>query len=93
MVDDVPAHRGIEQPIPETAVVGADHDDVGVMLARVLTDRHARRAVFHVGVDASRKPIGGLGVYLVKQLTDSQDYERRDDKNHLVLRKRIEQDA
>jgi anti-sigma regulatory factor (Ser/Thr protein kinase) len=39
------------------------------------------------------KPIGGLGVYLVKQLTDSQHYERRDDKNHLVLRKRISQEA
>ena len=39
------------------------------------------------------KPIGGLGVYLVKQLTDSQHYERRDDKNHLVLRKRIDQEA
>jgi anti-sigma regulatory factor (Ser/Thr protein kinase) len=39
------------------------------------------------------KPIGGLGVYLVKQLTDSQDYQRRDDRNHLVLRKRIEQES
>ena len=39
------------------------------------------------------KPIGGLGVYLVKQLTDSQTYERRDDKNHLSLRKKIDQDA
>jgi hypothetical protein len=32
-------------------------------------------------------------VYLVKQLTDSQDYQRRDDRNHLVLRKRIEQES
>lgn len=39
------------------------------------------------------KPIGGLGVYLVKQLTDSQHYERRDHRNHLVLRKRVEQEV
>ncbi len=35
------------------------------------------------------KPIGGLGVYLVKKLTDEQRYERRDGRNCLFIRKRV----
>lgn len=35
------------------------------------------------------RPIGGLGIYFVKQLMDSVEYERLDGKNHLRLRKRI----
>lgn len=35
------------------------------------------------------RPIGGLGIYFVKQLMDSVEYERVDGKNHLRLRKRI----
>lgn len=46
-----------------------------------------------LNLSIEEKPIGGLGVYLVKQLTDSQHYERRDDRNHLVLRKRIAQEG
>jgi len=45
-----------------------------------------------IDLSIEEKPIGGLGVYLVKQLTDSQHYERRDDRNHLALRKRIAQE-
>jgi anti-sigma regulatory factor (Ser/Thr protein kinase) len=37
----------------------------------------------------SEKPIGGLGVYLVKRLTDEQSYERRGGENRLLIRKRL----
>jgi anti-sigma regulatory factor (Ser/Thr protein kinase) len=46
-----------------------------------------------LSLSIEEKPIGGLGVYLVKQLTDSQHYERKDDRNRLVLRKRIEEES
>jgi anti-sigma regulatory factor (Ser/Thr protein kinase) len=36
-----------------------------------------------------QKPIGGLGVYLVKKLTDGQRYERSSGTNRLWLTKRI----
>lgn len=36
-----------------------------------------------------RKPIGGLGIYLVKKLTDEQLYERREGKNRIVLVKNL----
>jgi len=35
------------------------------------------------------KPIGGLGFYLVKQLMDSVEYKREDNKNVLFLNKKI----
>ena len=36
------------------------------------------------------RAIGGLGVYLVKQLTDGQQYARQGDRNHLTLIRHIE---
>jgi serine/threonine-protein kinase RsbW len=35
------------------------------------------------------RPVGGLGIHLVRQLMDSLEYERRDGENRLRLRKRI----
>jgi serine/threonine-protein kinase RsbW len=35
------------------------------------------------------RPIGGLGVHFCRKLTDAQDYERRDGRNVLTLRKRL----
>lgn len=37
----------------------------------------------------ARRPIGGLGILIVKKLTDTQHYERWRGRNRLVLRKRI----
>ncbi len=36
-----------------------------------------------------RRPIGGLGILIVKKLTDAQHWERRRGRNRLTLRKRI----
>jgi serine/threonine-protein kinase RsbW len=36
------------------------------------------------------RPIGGLGITILKGLMDGIDYERRDEHNVLVLRKRID---
>jgi len=35
------------------------------------------------------RPVGGLGIYLVRKLMDSVEYEHRDGRNRLRLRKRI----
>lgn len=35
------------------------------------------------------RPVGGLGIYLVKELTDQQYYERRASKNHLTVRRSV----
>ena len=40
-------------------------------------------------LSAEERPIGGLGIYLVRQLMDSVNYERRDGLNILTLRKSL----
>ncbi|MBR3725132.1 MAG: ATP-binding protein [Bacteroidales bacterium] len=35
------------------------------------------------------RPIGGLGIHLIRRLMDSINYERREGRNILTLRKRI----
>lgn len=40
---------------------------------------------------AEERPIGGLGIHLVRQLMDSVDYQRIDGKNILTLHKKIDQ--
>ncbi|MGN1263934.1 MAG: ATP-binding protein [Prevotella sp.] len=41
-------------------------------------------------LSAEERPIGGLGVFLVRQLTDSMEYRREKERNLLTLRKRVE---
>lgn len=36
--------------------------------------------------DLEDRPIGGLGIFIVKQLSESVAYERKDDKNHLFIK-------
>jgi serine/threonine-protein kinase RsbW len=40
-----------------------------------------------LGVD--ERPLGGLGISLVRRLMDDVSYERRDGRNHLRLRRRL----
>jgi anti-sigma regulatory factor (Ser/Thr protein kinase) len=37
-----------------------------------------------------QRKVGGLGLHLVRELTSSIEYTRREDKNHLVMRKKAE---
>lgn len=43
------------------------------------------RAEVDTSLSLEERPIGGLGVHLVKKLMDSARYERRDDRNILTL--------
>ena len=36
--------------------------------------------------DLEDRPVGGLGIFLVKQLSESVEYERKDEKNHLFIK-------
>lgn len=41
-------------------------------------------------LSAEERPIGGLGIFLVRQLMDSIEYQRTEGKNILTLRKKME---
>ena len=44
-------------------------------------------------LSAEKRPIGGLGIHLVRQLMDSINYERVDGKNVLTLRKKFDKSS
>lgn len=39
------------------------------------------------------RPIGGFGVYFVRELMDDVDYRRENGRNHITLRRRIHRNA
>lgn len=51
-------------------------------------DPTARKEV-DTTLSAEERPIGGLGIHLVRQIMDSMNYERLNGKNILTLRKKI----
>ena len=42
-----------------------------------------------INLSPEERPIGGLGVFLMKQIMDNIEYERKDDKNILIMSKKI----
>lgn len=42
-----------------------------------------------VTAPVEERPIGGLGIYLVRRVMDDLEYQRRQDKNVLVMRKTV----
>jgi sigma-B regulation protein RsbU (phosphoserine phosphatase) len=47
------------------------------------------KAEVDTSLSVEERPIGGLGIHLVRQIMDSINYERVDGKNILTLRKKI----
>ena len=48
------------------------------------------RAEVDINADLEDRPVGGLGIHLVKQIMDEVRYERRPGKNVLILTKKIQ---
>ena len=44
-------------------------------------------------LSAEERPVGGLGIFLVRQLMDSINYERIDGRNVLTLRKKLKTES
>jgi serine/threonine-protein kinase RsbW len=42
-----------------------------------------------VAAEVSERPVGGLGIFLVRQLMDSVSYERVATRNRLMMSKRV----
>ena len=43
----------------------------------------------NIDLSVEDRPIGGLGIYMVKKLSDSVSYHREHNRNHLTVFKRI----
>ena len=44
-------------------------------------------------LDVEERPIGGLGVHIVRSMMDTLEYRRENDRNILTMRKRTAADA
>lgn len=44
-----------------------------------------------IALPATDRPIGGLGIFLIKKIMNEIRYERKDDKNQLFLKKTLTQ--
>lgn len=42
-----------------------------------------------ISLSAGERPIGGLGIYLIRKMMDEVEYERKGNKNVLAMRKRL----
>ena len=42
-----------------------------------------------INLSAEERPIGGLGIFLIKKTMDDVKYFRKDEKNHLVMVKEV----
>ena len=42
-----------------------------------------------VSATVEQRQIGGLGIHLIRQIMDGVSYERKEDKNYLILTKKI----
>ncbi len=47
----------------------------------------------NLGEDGALRAVGGLGLVIVRAMTDEFAYERRDDRNRVTLRKRLRRGA
>lgn len=75
---------------PRSIVVELNRDESGL---RVVVEDDAReydpfqRAEPDLGLPLEQKPVGGLGVHLVREIMDECRYERVDGHNRLILNK------
>ena len=80
---------------------------VGSIEVRVMTDGHLLKVMIidmgapfdpttiakvDTSLSAKERKIGGLGIFLVREIMDSINYERVDDRNVLTLTKKIEKE-
>lgn len=82
-------NHGYDDGQPHTFTVAIAAADDGRITIVVTDDAPAFDPLAQPAVDVSlpldERPIGGLGVHLVKKLMDYSHYERRDGKNILTL--------
>jgi anti-sigma regulatory factor (Ser/Thr protein kinase) len=95
----------IEEVVTNCIEYGYDDDDEhtivivlsiidGSLIMEVIDDGHPfdplNQPAPDFSLDVQDRPIGGLGIYLLRKLADHISYERRDGTNRLTLTRRLQ---
>lgn len=71
-------------------ILNLEDHKIGVI---VVDDGHAYDPTLKedpdITLSAEDRQVGGLGIFLIKKIMDKVEYQRRDNKNHLILAKNI----
>jgi sigma-B regulation protein RsbU (phosphoserine phosphatase) len=78
--------KGTNGKVEITAEISGDDIIFVISDSGVAFDPTAKAEV-NVDMDVEDRPIGGLGIHLVRKIMDSVNYERKDGKNILTLHK------
>ena len=64
-----------------------------ILSISIIDDGHAYDPTLRedpdISLSAEERPIGGLGIFLIKKLMDHVEYQRKENKNYLILTKSI----
>ena len=78
---------------PATVMVEVEEEPLSVVIAfadhGVPYDPLAEERPDYSGLPKAERPIGGLGLFMVKRIMDDISYEYRDGQNILTIRKKI----
>lgn len=77
---------------PGQATVGMSFNDDTVEISLVdkgISFDPLKKEDPDVSAGVEERPIGGLGIFMVKQSMDSCEYRRVDDENHFIMRKKF----
>lgn len=100
----VVAHMGIEELVTNCIKYGFDdkvphvievtvHVDDSRLTASIVDDGRPFDPLGAPAPDLSlppdQRPVGGLGLHLVRSMSDRMTYERRDDRNHVTIEKAL----
>ncbi len=68
--------------------------DSGILAIEICDDGHewdpTLKAAPDITLSAEERPIGGLGIFLIRKIMDTVEYKRFQNKNFLILTKKVE---
>lgn len=64
----------------------------GELMITIIDDGHEYDPTLNtepdINLSAEDRPIGGLGIFLIKKVMDNVEYQRKENKNYLILSKK-----
>lgn len=90
LVTNVVRHSGTKAPVGVVIRTAPGSVSVELSDAGAAFDPFAQAARPALDASVEERPVGGLGVHLVKTMIDTVEYRRQDGHNHVVLTMRTD---